>query len=333
MSEIEVFEYGVIDLEPDLHLYVYFSEDRSYVKCNDLNKVVGLSTRSAYGQKVGACMITGLKPVSVACLSGIHETLYPSLSADRASKVRLDRVFEVLGRVDRHPISELREPVSGSDPSSALEVPKVFQLPEYPNFGDISEAEIFSDNTRTYLRVRQELKSVTSKVLEVDHSISALPSGVETIEDIRLILRLTYDLWVSTLLYKHVSDRFVSDPVSPISLPVVPEVSKEVSDDSLGSIGLPLHPAVLDGFEGPDDAIKREYDLLVSYLVSLTSDDYGKVKHIGYEALASDHGLVLTVDGKKPVEVISDRGWWKEQYRSLWSAYSTVLRHIGVPGA
>lgn len=318
---MKILEYGIIEFESQKALHVYYDEAGvGYLKCRDIHKVLGLSSSAAYKHKEAGCFVRtsgngGGSKASLARVDVLERCLYPNLGEGNP-KQRLAEVFEILVDVQR---CEFIEP-SDASLSASLPVP----LPAYPKFSDAEEISVYSANVETFLRSEHRLESIASLVSACPQGIQELPEGV-SIDEVRPILRLTHDLWVATLQYRYASERFVSDPLSVLEVPRLPESSRELH----GEVGMPLHPDVVDAFEGSSSAIEQEYDFLVVYVHNKSGIDYGIIKRQGYDALIAAHGLIIDgINGKKPVEVIRERGWWKEHYRALWSAYETLLRHI-----
>ena len=321
-----ITEYGTIEFE-GLNIDVYFdAEHTAYIKCNDANRKLGFGTGIVYPLKDDCCFVATKRAKSgVASLirvDVIKSELYPRIKKE-ASRERVDKFFEMVPNIERRPIDEL---VTTASPKPQLPVPVTRMSMLNELIGDVKLES--PEDIANYTRNIQQVLTAEKRLAELkDTSTLERPDTILSIAEAQQLLRSTFERWVVELQYQHACDAFESKPTEVLTIPMPPEQNKR---EPTPKVGIPLPPQMIEASEVSNEAIEREYDMLVSYLVKQTSDDFGKVKHIGYEAFQKEQGVtVLGVsNGKKPVDIIRERGWWKEHYCALWNAYCTVLRHI-----
>lgn len=323
-----IIAYGTVAIE-GLEINVYYdAADTAYIKCNDANKKLGFGTSVVYPLKLDDCFVAtsnGNGVASLIRLDVIESALYPRMKKE-TSRARVEKFFEMVVAIERHPIDEL-EPASSPKQQLPVPVNRMTMLNQLVGDMKFLNHEDIANYTQNIQRVLTAEKRLSELKDSVDGAfILERPDTITTIAEAQTLLRNTFDLWVAELQYRHACHAFESAPTELFAILMPPEQNKREPH----KVGIPLSPQMIEESQAPNEAIEREYDMLVSYLVKHTSDDFGKVKHVGYAALEKEQGVTLlnVNNGKKPIDIIRERGWWSEHYGALWHAYETVLRHI-----
>lgn len=232
---------------------------------------------------------------------------------------------------ERFDITTLRPMSQKNSDDSDLRLPVLVETDkiELPSFDGSSSIDIYSSNLNTYLHAVELYKSCLSDFSEKYNEAPDLPSDMSLAEMYSYCKEL-WHLWKSCYLRDHIALHLSEVPCASYEVPDTPNssVSKSKLSDQ---IGIPVSPDVIDQAcaSGIDPvlsaSIEREYNLLVSYLVEMTGQDYGIVKNTGYKTMNEREGIQVNNLAQKPVEMIRQHEWWDVAYKSLWSAYSAYL--------
>ena len=201
---------------------------------------------------------------------------------------------------------------------------------------------VYTENLRQLWLAEQQLREAQEKVKHfIDDALPQLPKSINSFEAIKTYARVLFDMWVADAKYRDAHTHFQTQPTdtwipfaeseqtSEENVPQLPKSTVDAIQQALvNTIGKPLDPDIVDLYEGEPDALEREYDALVNYIVRDTGQSYGVVKALGYKRLSEVVETNLEAANVKPIEIIRKKGWWKQGYRALWDAYRVGLRQM-----
>ena len=201
---------------------------------------------------------------------------------------------------------------------------------------------VYTENLRQLWLAEQQLQEAQEKVKHfTSDALPQLPKSINSFEAIKTYARVLFDMWVADAKYRDAHTHFQTQPTDtwiPFAEPeqtseekstqLSPSLDAAIQQAIVDTIGQPLHPDIVDLYEGEPEALEREYDALVNYIVRDTGQNYGVVKALGYKRLSEVVETNLEAANVKPIEIIRKNGWWKQGYRALWDAYRVGLRQM-----
>ena len=214
------------------------------------------------------------------------------------------------------------------------------QMPEAVTTAE--DVAVYTENLRQLWLAEQQLREAQEKVKDfTEDALPQLPKSINSFEAIKTYARALFDMWVADAKYRDAHTHFQTQPTETWIPFAESEQTSErngtqlpkSADDAIQqaivkTIGQPLHPDIVDFYEGEPEALEREYDALVNYIVRDTGQSYGIVKALGYKRLSEVVGTNFEAANVKPIEIIRKKGWWKQGYRALWDAYRVGLRQV-----
>ena len=218
--------------------------------------------------------------------------------------------------------------------------PDVPQMPEAVTTAE--DIAVYTENLRQLWLAEQQLREAQEKVKDfTGDALPQLPKSINSFQTIKTYARVLFDMWVADAKYSDAHTHFLTQPTDTwIPFAESPQTSEEngtqlpkstvdaIQQALVNTIGRPLEPDIIDLYEGEPDALEREYDVLVNYIVRDTGQSYGVVKALGYKRLSGVVGTNFEAATVKPIEIIRKKGWWKQGYRALWDAYRVGLRQV-----
>ena len=214
------------------------------------------------------------------------------------------------------------------------------QMPETVTTAE--DIAVYTENLRQLWLAEQQLQEAQETVKEfTGNSLPELPKSVNSFEAIKTYARVLFDMWIADAKYRDAHTHFQTQPTDTWIPFAEPEQTSEEKSTQLpkstvdaiqqavvDTIGQPLDPDIVDLYKGEPEALEREYDALVNYIVRDTGQSYGVVKALGYKRLSEVVGTNFEAANVKPIEIIRKKGWWKQGYRALWDAYRVGLRQM-----
>ena len=255
-----------------------------------------------------------------------------------AVETSLKQITETLSTLQRELIeTQNKQKQHGTALALRANVP---QMPEAVTTAE--DVAVYTENLRQLWLAEQQLQEAQEKVKDfTGDALPQLPKSINSFEAIKTYARKLFDMWVADAKYRDAYTHFQTQPTDTwIPFAESPQTSEEngtqlpkstvdaIQQALVNTIGKPLDPDIIDLYEGEPDALEREYDALVNYIVRDTGQSYGIVKALGYKRLSKVVGTNLETATVKPIEIIRKKGWWKQGYRALWDAYRVGLRQM-----
>lgn len=199
---------------------------------------------------------------------------------------------------------------------------------ELPSFATAQDIDVYSKNLNILLHAIEQDKSCSSaffdKYKELPHPQEAL-----SLEDMYTYCKELWHFWRARYLCRDIEVHLSDMPCEEYEYPETPHNAD--GKPKASHIGMPIPPDVIESacVSGIDsdlsEALEREYNLLISYIVKVTNLDYGAVKHQGYQMMQNQEAISLNSPTQKPVDIIRQNCWWDVAYKALWDAYSEYL--------
>lgn len=256
-----------------------------------------------------------------------------------AVRTSLEQITQTLSTLPRE---SLREPTPQQTPTTTALAVRA-DVPAIPETVTTAEdVSIYTENLRQLWLAEQQLKEAQEKVKHfTGDTLPQLPKSINSFQDIKTYARVLFDMWVADAKYRDVHTHFQTQPTDTwIPFAESEQTSEEngtqapqslhaaIQQAVVDTIGKPLSPDMVDLYEGEPEALEREYDTLVNYIVRDTGQNYGVVKALGYKRLSEVVGTNFEAANVKPIEIIRKKGWWKQGYRALFDAYRVELRQV-----
>ena len=256
-----------------------------------------------------------------------------------AVETSLEQITQTLSTLPRESLRQpkLKQTPQGTALALRANVP---QMPEAVTTAE--DIAVYTENLRQLWLAEQQLREAQEKVKDfTGNSLPELPKSINSFQAIKTYARKLFDMWVADAKYRDAHTHFQTQPTDTwIPFAESPQTSEEngtqlpkstvdaIQQALVNTIGRPLDPDIVDLYEGEPDALEREYDALVNYIVRDTGQSYGVVKTLGYKRLSEVVGTNFEAANVKPIEIIRKKGWWKQSYRALWDAYRVGLRQV-----
>lgn len=308
----DYMEIATIDIQGK-DIQVFKVDETLYVKLITLHKDIGTGSSFTYKKREGRRGIP-MPPTNRMTYFLPIETIESEFMGQYTEGIVHNRLKSLLRLV---PIMTFK-PFKYVELKQALPV-ETQKLPKLPD--GVSNAEDIKAyvNNLAYLW-NQEL------AIQVLNTPVELPEGVDTQENVRAYTRKLHEIMTIKVELKTIESHFISNPFVEYTPPPPPESKTDANDYYVGH---PLPPGIVESQED-QKSIRREYNLLVNFIVDHTSEDFGTVKSKGYAKMREIYGINLTHPNAtmKPVDMIQKKGWWYEAYRALYMVYARNIKSV-----
>lgn len=320
-------------------LMLYFDETgRAWIRRQDLVDVFGIKRAAVRELELPKAVIQSPAGAYVIEWGEAGEFAHGQGSCDE-TLAAIDEVTRQLSILPRQP-HEKPEILHRSETDSSKTALVVrSDVPSMPaSIKTEEDVSVYTENLRQVWIADQRQQTAEAEVKKfTGGALPELPEGVATLTEIKAYARSLFNMWVAHSAYTDIQTHFQTEPtvawtpstsLQPASNGETHEAEEPhaVQKDVVATVGLPLHPDIVDCYEGDPEALEREYDTLVNFIVKATTQPHGVVKKMGYTRLGEMLGVSFDAINGKPIDRIRENGWWKQGYRALWFAYKVSER-------